>query len=188
MLRDSANFRSDAYGGPIQNRIRLLREVTEAVAHEVGVERTGVRLSPNGETQGVRDSDPLPLFCSAAEVLSSIGIANLELREPPLDGTFGVGYLHPLAAQIRPHFKGTLILNSDFDPVRAQAAIDVGAGDAIAFGRPFISNPDLVERIANGLALSPDDRERWFTQDTKGYTDYPAAGRDLAAPAAKAKA
>lgn len=101
-LRDSANFRGDGYGGSIENRLRLLREVTETVADEVGSDRTGVRLSPNGETQGIRDRDPSSLFCAAAEMLSSIGIAHLELREPPVDGTFGVGYLHPLASQIRP--------------------------------------------------------------------------------------
>ena len=180
-LRDSANFRGDGYGGSIENRLRLLREVTETVADEVGADRTGVRLSPNGETQGIRDRDPSSLFCAAAEMLSSIGIAHLELREPPVDGTFGVGYLHPLASQIRLYFKGPLILNSDYDALRAQAELDVGTGDAITFGRPFISNPDFPRRLAENLPLAPDDRETWFTQEFKGYTDYPPA--DAATPA-----
>ncbi|MCW2239011.1 alkene reductase [Azospirillum canadense] len=174
-LRDSANHRDDAYGGPIPNRIRFLREVTQAVADAVGADRTGVRLSPNGETQGVRDSDPLPLFIAAAEALSAIGIAHLELREPPLDGTCGVGYPPPLAPLIRPAFKGPVLLNSDFDVARAQEDLGAGTGDAVTFGRPFIANPDFPRRIAEGLPLAADDRETWFTQGPDGYLDYPSA-------------
>jgi 2,4-dienoyl-CoA reductase-like NADH-dependent reductase (Old Yellow Enzyme family) len=174
-LRDSANFRDDAYGGSISNRLRLLIEVTEAVAEVVGADRTSVRLSPNGETLGVRDSDPLPLFIAAAEALSTVGIAFLELREPPLNGSFGVGYLDPLAARIRPAFKGPLVLNSDFDAARAQAELDAGIGDAVAFGRPFISNPDYPRRLANSIPLASDDPTTWFTQGADGYVDYPGA-------------
>jgi 2,4-dienoyl-CoA reductase-like NADH-dependent reductase (Old Yellow Enzyme family) len=174
-LRDSSNFRNDEYGGSIENRLRLLHEVTQSVADMVGADRTGVRLSPNGETQGVRDGDPLPLFIAAAEALSSIGIAHLELREPPLNGTFGVGDIPPLAPVIRGAFKGPLILNSDFDAARARANLDAGIGDAVAFGRAFISNPDLPHRIAFDLPLTPDDRDTWFTQDPEGYIDYTPA-------------
>ena len=174
-LRDSANARTDAYGGSVENRLRFLSEVTEAVAHAVGADRTGVRLSPNGGSQGVRASDPLPLFVAAARMLSTLGIAHLELREPPLDGTFGVGEIDPLAAEIRPHFDGPLILNSDFDAIRAEAALQAGIGDAITFGRPFIANPDLPRRLAQRLPLAADDRATWFTQEQRGYTDYLAA-------------
>jgi 2,4-dienoyl-CoA reductase-like NADH-dependent reductase (Old Yellow Enzyme family) len=168
-LRDSSNARTDAYGGSIGNRVRLLREVAEAVAGTVGADRTGVRLSPNGETQGVRDSDPLPLFTAALEALSAIGIAHVELREPPLDGTFGIGYLPPLAAQLRSAFKGPLILNSDFERERAQAVLEAGIGDAVTFGRPFIANPDLPARLRDGRPLNRDDPATWFTQGTEGY-------------------
>jgi 2,4-dienoyl-CoA reductase-like NADH-dependent reductase (Old Yellow Enzyme family) len=88
-LRDNANFRDDAYGGPVANRIRLLREVAEAVCDTIGAEHTGVRLSPNGDTQGVNDSDPETLFSAAAAALSGVGIAYLELREPGFEGSFG---------------------------------------------------------------------------------------------------
>ncbi|MBP2277860.1 MULTISPECIES: alkene reductase [Sphingomonas] len=172
-LRDSGNHRDDAYGGSIPNRIRLLREATLAVADAIGADRTGVRLSPNGETQGVRDSDPVPLFLAALEALSEIGIAHLELREPPIDGSFGVGEMPPLAGQLRSYFKGPLILNSDFTGARAQAELDAGHGDAVAFGRPFISNPDFVQRLRNGSPLAPDTMATWFTQGREGYTDYP---------------
>lgn len=174
-LRDSGNFRDDAYGGSIPNRIRLLREVTQTVADAAGADRTGVRLSPNGETQGVSDSDPEPLFLAAAEALSAIGIAHLELREPPLDGSFGQGDIPPLAPKLRSAFKQTMILNSDFDASRAQRDLDAGVGDAVAFGRPFISNPDLVRRLADDIPLAKDDATEWFTQGPEGYLDYPSA-------------
>ncbi|OHV03745.1 alkene reductase [Methylorubrum extorquens] len=174
-LRDSANFRTDAYGGTIENRIRLLREVTEAVADTVGADRTGVRLSPNGIDQGVVDSDPEPLFVAAAEALSAIGIAHLELREPPLDGTFGRGERAPLAPAIRAAFGGPLILNSDYDIARAQAELASGGADAITFGRPFIANPDLPRRIAEHLPLAEAPMATWFSQGTEGYVDYPVA-------------
>jgi N-ethylmaleimide reductase len=174
-LRDSSNHRDDGYGGSIANRIRFLRETTQAVVDTIGADRTGVRLSPNGESQGVKDSDPLPVFAAAIEMLSSIGIAHLELREPPITGTFGVGDMDPLAPELRKAFKGPVILNSDFNAVRAQADLDAGIGDAVAFGRPFIANPDLVERIAAGIELADADPSTWFTQGEEGYNDYPAA-------------
>lgn len=173
-LRDSSNLRTDSYGGSIGNRIRLLREVTEAVATIVGPERTAVRLSPNGDSQGVNDSDPHTLFPAAAAALGEIGIFYLELREPPKDGTFGKAEVEPVAPAIRAAFPGTLVLNSDFTLERAEAALAAGAADAISFGRPFISNPDLVARLADGTALAPDDKPLWYSQGAEGYIDYPA--------------
>jgi 2,4-dienoyl-CoA reductase-like NADH-dependent reductase (Old Yellow Enzyme family) len=174
-LRDNTNFRDDAYGGSIVNRIRLLREVAEAVADEAGADRTGVRLSPNTHDQGVLDSNPRILFPLAAAALSDIGIAHLELREPPQDGNFGKAEGDPIAPLIRQVFKGTLILNSDYPFAKAEAALRDGHADAIAFGRPFIANPDLVHRFAEGIELARDDQSTWFTQGANGYVDYPAA-------------
>ncbi|MFJ3522523.1 alkene reductase [Pseudomonas sp. NPDC090203] len=179
-LRDSGNFRTDQYGGSIDNRIRLLKEVTEAVADVIGADRTAVRLSPSSHDQGVRDSDPEPLFVRAAQMLSGIGIAHLELREPPMDGTFGAAERPPMAALIRHAFKGVLILNSDYGFERAQAAVEAGLADAIAFGRPFIANPDLPRRLHEQLPLSEDDASTWFTQSAQGYTSYPAYESALA--------
>ncbi len=173
-LRDGTNLRDDIYGGPVENRIQLLREVTQAVADEVGAERTAVRLSPNGEVQGANDSDPFSLFPAAAAALGKIGIAFLELREPGFDGTFGKAEVAPVHPHIRRAFDRPLVLNSDYTLARAQAALDAGEADAIAFGRPFISNPDLVERLRTGALLAPDVMATWYSQGPEGYVDYPA--------------
>lgn len=173
-LRSSANLRSDAYGGSIENRTRLLREVSEAVAGVVSADRLAVRLSPNGESQGVNDPQPVPLFTAAAQALSALGIAFLELREPPPNGTRGWPDHPPVAPVIRKAFDGPLVLNSDFDLPRASATLAIGDADAIAFGRTFLANPDLPKRLATGAALNPDDMETWYSQGVEGYLDYPA--------------
>jgi N-ethylmaleimide reductase len=174
-LRDNSNLRDDAYGGPIENRIRLLREITRAVADTVGADRTGVRLSPNGNSQGANDSDPAALFTAAAGALSEIGIAFLELREPGPDGTFGKAEVAPIAPSIRRAFAGPLVLNSDYDGASGQAMLDAGTADAIAFGRTFIANPDLPHRIAANLPLAKDNAATWYSQGPEGYVDYPVA-------------
>jgi 2,4-dienoyl-CoA reductase-like NADH-dependent reductase (Old Yellow Enzyme family) len=168
-LRDNANFRTDDYGGSIENRTRFLSEVTGAVVAAIGADRTGVRLSPNEERQGVNDSRPEPLFEAASAALSKLGIAFLEVREPDFDGTNGRAERPPVAPLMRTEFKGPFILNSDYDDRKAQAALDAGKADAISFGRPFISNPDLPKRFANGLALTPDDKETWYVGGATGY-------------------
>jgi N-ethylmaleimide reductase len=172
-LRDGANFRDDEYGGSIANRIRFLREVTAAIADAIGAQRTAVRLSPNGERQGVNDSHPQTLFTAAAAALSELNIGFLEVREPGFSGTFGTAEQAPIAPLMREVFKGQFVLNSDYDGARAQAALDAGEADAISFGRPFIANPDLPERIARKLPLAADDVGTWYLGGSKGYTDYP---------------
>ncbi len=174
-LRDNSNFRDDAYGGPVENRIRLLREVTQAVADTIGADRTAVRLSPNGDTQGANDSNPNALFGAAAAALSEIGIAFLELREPGFEGTFGRAEVPPVAPVIRAAFKNPLVLNSDYDDVSGQAQLDAGAADAIAYGRPFLANPDLPHRFAKHLPLNKDNMATWYSQGPEGYVDYPVA-------------
>ncbi len=175
-LRDNSNFRTDEYGGSIENRIRLLQEVTRAVVEVAGAYRTNVRLSPNGDTQGANDSNPQALFTAAAPALSDIGIASLELREPDFNGTFGKAEVPPIAPAIRKVFKGVLILNSDYDALTAQAQLDAGTADAIAFGRTFLANPDLPRRFAQNIPLNKDDPKTWYAQGPEGYVDYPFAG------------
>jgi N-ethylmaleimide reductase len=172
-LRDNTNFRSDRYGGAPENRIRLLREVVEAVAGVFGADRTAVRLSPNGNSQGAEDSDPGTVFPLAAKALAEIGIAFLELRELSPTGTFGASEQPKVSPLIRPVFDRPLVLNQDYTADSAQADLDSGLADAISFGRPFISNPDLVDRLRTGAELAPDDMATWYAQGPEGYIDYP---------------
>lgn len=173
-LRDGVNHRTDRYGGSIENRVRLLDEVTRAVAGVVGKDRTAVRLSPNGAIQGVDDSDPDALFGAAAAKLSEIGIAFLEMREPGPDGTFGKPNHPPVAPVVKRAFAGPLVLNSDYDGASAQAVLDEGKADAVAFGRTFIANPDLPQRLREGAPLNKDVQATWYSQGPEGYVDYPA--------------
>jgi N-ethylmaleimide reductase len=174
-LRDGANFRSDAYGGSVDNRTRLLREVATRVASVAGADRTAVRLSPNGESQGVNDSDPPSVFLPAAKLLSDIGIGFLELREPGPDGTFGRSDVPRLSPEIRKVFDGPLVLNSDYFTLEAaQERIDAGVADAISFGRSFLANPDLPARLASGAPLNEAVMATWYSQGPEGYVDYPA--------------
>jgi hypothetical protein len=134
-----------------------------------------VRLSPNSETQGCEDSDPEALFTAAAAALAEIGIAFLELREPGPEGTFGKSDVPAVSPAIRKVFPAPLVLNSDFDLERAEAALEEERADAISFGRPFISNPDLPVRLRDRAPLEPDVMATWYSQGPEGYTDYPEA-------------
>ena len=174
-LRDNANFRDDIYGGSIENRIRLMREVTERVVSVAGAGRTSIRLSPNGDSQGVDDSNPRALFTAAAKALDEIGIAFLELREPGPDGTYGRTDVPKLSPAIREVFTKPLVVNSDYTTLeQAQDVLDSGVADAVAFGRTFLANPDLPERLRTGAPLNPSNPKTWFSQGAEGYIDYPA--------------
>ncbi len=172
-IRDGSNHRADDYGGPAVNRVRLLREVAEAVAAEVGANRTAVRMSPNGDTQGVDDTDPVGTFTAAAQVLEPLGLAFLELREPRANGTFGSTDVPPVSPHIRRVFTGPLVLNSDYGRADGQAQLDEGIADAIAYGRPYLANPDLVDRFRRDAPLNADEMATWYSQGSEGYTDYP---------------
>ena len=173
-LRDGVNQRTDEYGGSIENRIRLLSEVTRAVVDTVGHGRTAVRLSPNGETQGADDSDPVALFTAAAAELDRIGIAFLELREQKDFGDFGRTSVPRVSPDIRQVFQGPLVLNQEYRLESAEADIASGLADAISFGRLYISNPDLVERLRANADLTPDNYRTWYSEGAEGYTDWPA--------------
>ncbi|SOB80264.1 2,4-dienoyl-CoA reductase [Sphingomonas guangdongensis] len=172
-MRDGTNHRDDDYGGPVENRLRLLREVVGRLLDEAGAQRTGVRFSPNGEVQGCDDSNPEAVFVPAAAFLDSVGAAFLELRESGPDDSFLQSQVAKLSPKIREVFSGPLILNQDFDLAKAQTALD-GVADAISFGRPFLANPDLVERLRTGAPLNEPDKRTFYTRGTEGYTDYPA--------------
>lgn len=172
-LRDGSNRREDKYGGAIEHRVRLLKEVTQAVVETIGSDRVSVRLSPNGDSQGVDDSNPAALFKAVAMVLQDIGIAFLELREPGPMGTYGSTDVPRQSPLIRQHFSGPLILNSDYDIQKAREDVASGLADGISFGRPFLANPDLPKRLQLGAPLNEPQIETWFSQGPTGYIDYP---------------
>ncbi len=172
-LRASGNQRADEYGGSIANRMRFALEVIDAVAGEVGMERTGIRFSPNSLAQGVDDPDPEALFVALAAELESRSVPWIELREPGPDSTFGSPSAPAVSPAMRPLYSGRIILNSDYVGRTAEARIEEGVADAIAFGRPYISNPDLVARIRTGAALAPANPKTFYSPGAAGYTDYP---------------
>ncbi|MCM8731191.1 alkene reductase [Hephaestia sp. GCM10023244] len=172
-LRDGTNFRNDLYGGSVANRIRLLIEVVERIAGIAGADRTAVRFSPNGDSQGVKDSDPESVFVPAAKALDEIGIAFLELRELGPESTFGRSRQPKISPAVRQVFTRPLVLNQEYGFADAQAVLDSGVADAIAFGRPFLANPDLPERFRLRAPLNPDVMATWYSRGPEGYTDYP---------------
>jgi N-ethylmaleimide reductase len=181
-LRNSSNLRDDDYGGSPANRVRLMREVMERLISIWGAERVSIRLSPNGESQGVDDSDPATLFAEAARVLEALKVSFVELRQPGPDGTFGATDVPPQDGLIRQHYTGPIVLNSDYTPEDAAADVTSGRADAVSFGRPYISNPDLVERIRIGAALAPNVGvpQTWYFPGEAGYIDYPTLAEEQA--------
>ena len=180
-LRDSANFRTDDYGGSIDNRLRFVTEVIEAVGDAIGMDKVGIRFSPNILSQGVEDSDPQALFVALAERLEELKVPWIELREARRPTSAGSVPTAPVSPAMRPIYSGAIFLNSDYDGPSARARMAEGVADGIAFGRPFISNPDLVQRIATGAPFSPGDERTYYSGGSEGYIDYPALEEAAAA-------
>ena len=185
-LRSSTNLREDEYGGSAENRTRFLDEVLGALVDVWGADRVGVRLSPNGETQGCDDPNPQEIFGAAARVVEKHRLAFLELREPGPDGTFGQTDVPKQSPMIREIYSGPLVLNSDYGAQEARSDIEDGKCDAVSFGRPYISNPDLEARIAAGAswAENKDVPKSWYLPGPEGYTDYPTMEQETAENAA----
>lgn len=179
-LRSTSNLREDEYGGSAENRTRFLDEVLTALVGEWGADRVGLRLSPNGETQGCDDPNPAEIFGAAAGVAQKHGISFLELREPGPEGTFGRTDVPKQSPLIRTIFTGPLVLNSDYTAQEASDDLAAGRCDAVAFGRPYISNPDLAERIRLGAewAENVDVPKSWYLPGPEGYIDYPTLAEE----------
>jgi N-ethylmaleimide reductase len=172
-LRDKTNTRTDRYGGSIENRVRFLAEVVEAVVGAWSADRVGIRFSPVSPANDIADSDPEPLFKEAVRIIDQAGLVYMHLVEGATQGPREVsdGFdLHGL----RRAFRGLYMANNGYDLDLALRARATGAADLIAFGRPFIANPDLVERLKTGAPLAEGDRDTYYGGDAKGYTDYPA--------------
>ncbi len=179
-LEDGTNLRTDGYGGCITNRMRFLVEVVERVTATIGEQRVGVRLSPFGQYGGIRDSDPTRLFTSIVDWLDGRDLAYLHLIEGR-GSEIGLGdALNENALDnvrlFRPHFRGRLISAGAYTPASASRTVESEEVDAIAFGRSFISNPDLPKRIADESGLAPYDRRTFYGGGERGYTDYATAG------------
>jgi N-ethylmaleimide reductase len=172
-LRDSANDRSDAYGGSIENRTRLLREVVQAVSGEIGGGRTGLRLSPVTPANDIgQDSDPQALFNAAVEQLAPFQLAYLHVVE---GATGGPRDNAPFDyEQLRERFDGAWMVNNGYDRGMAVDAVAEDRADLVAFGRPFISNPDLVRRLREHAPLNTWDSKTFYGGGYAGYVDYPA--------------
>ena len=175
-LQAGSNRRTDQYGGSPANRARFLWEVCGAVAAAIGAERTGVRLSPFGNFNGVSDPNPRGLFATAIQGLNDLYLAYLHIINPEVSGdrTARTPAEVDVARFCREHFVGTLMVAGGYDARSAEKAPRDGVAHLIGFGRPYIANPDLVARLKNGRPLAVPDRATFYTTGCQGYTDYPA--------------
>lgn len=170
--KDGANRRTDAYGGSIENRARLLLEAAQAVAEEIGAGRTGIRISPVTPANGIATSDPQPLFEHIVEGLDALNLVYLHVIEGATGGPRDIAPFDYGA--LRRRFSNAYVANNGFDLALAEQQLAAGAADLIAFGRPFIANPDLVERLRTGAPLADYDQATLYGGGAKGYADYPA--------------
>ena len=173
-LRDSINDRTDEWGGSIDNRTRLLAEVVAAVAREAGPGRTGVRLSPaNPGNDAALDSAPQALYGRAVERIAPLKLAFLHVIEGQTRGDRAFGGFD--YARLRAAFDGPWMVNNCYDRALALQTVAAGAADLVAFGRPFIGNPDLGHRLREDLPWADSDRSLYYGGGARGYTDYPPA-------------
>ena len=170
-LNTASNQRDDRWGGSVENRIRFAVEVAKASAAAIGAERIGMRISPYGVFNDMRpDAKMDTLYLRLVEALNEIGLIYIHIVD---HSSMGAPEVSPeLKAKIRANFKGKYILSGGYDAARANADLDAQKGDLVAFGRAFISNPDLVSKLQSGAALTPPDQATFYTPGEKGYTDY----------------
>lgn len=172
-IRDGSNQRTDEYGGSVENRLRFPLQVVEAVVAEAGAGKVGIRLSPTNPNGGMKDSDPVKTFTHAANVLSGFNLAYLHVMEPaPESGKSfpGTPYVTP---EIRKAYRGNMIVNGGYDLASGIEAVNELDAQAVAYGVPFIANPDLVRRLKMNAPLNAADPSTFYSEGAHGYTDYP---------------
>jgi N-ethylmaleimide reductase len=177
-LQDKTNQRSDGYGGSIDNRIRLLGEVIESVAKVFPSDRIGVRLSPYGSFNDISDSDPIALFNAVIQKLNGYQLSYVHMIEPRSTSAGGNDQLDaaaPITSEIfRAAYEGKFISAGGYDQAMGEAVLEAGLADAVAYGRLYISNPDLAKRFEQNALLNAYDRATFYGGSEVGYTDYPA--------------
>jgi len=169
-IDSQANMRTDGYGGSLSNRLRFLREVTEAVIEVVGAERVGVRLAPLTTLQGAVDDTPQATYLGAVRLLEDLGIAYIHIAEADWEDAPDMPAAFKEA--LRLIYRGTTIYAGKYTQERAESALRNGWADLIGFGRPFVANPDLPVRLRQGWPLAVPDGSRFFGGSAAGYTDY----------------
>jgi N-ethylmaleimide reductase len=173
-LNDNSNIRTDQYGGNVPNKVRFALEVVEAIVNEIGAERTGIRLSPSGRNFGVSNENPVETFTYLIEKLNNYKLAFLHLIEPLAHTIQGLeNYLASPTIYFKPLIESPVITAGGMTFELADKMLNEGHADLVAFGRDFISNPDLVERYRNQWPLQPYDTETFYGGNEVGYTDYP---------------
>jgi N-ethylmaleimide reductase len=175
-MHSSSNIRTDEYGGSIENRCRLTLEVTDAICKEIGKEKTGIRLSPSNIKYGMDDVNPAKLFEYVIGELDKRNLAYLHLVEPTLSLENHPQMIPQVAKHFRKHYSGALITAGNYTPESGREALEKGYADLVAFGRLFIANPDLPERIASDASLNIPDVDTFYTRGPEGYVDYPRIG------------
>jgi N-ethylmaleimide reductase len=170
-LRESSNKRTGQYGGTLENRAKLLLQVTTAVIQVWGADAVGVRISPLNSFNSMLDSDPVAVTKYVATEMQKLGVAYLHIMRSDFFGIQSADVVTPARA----FFKGTLVGNMGYSPAEANSAIESGLLDAVAFGHHYVSNPDLSDRIQKGVELVEPDQSTYYSSGAKGYTDYPSA-------------
>lgn len=178
-MATNSNLRSDAYGGSLENRARLTLEAVDAAIAELGADRVGVRISPHFVAHGIDDAEAEAMALYLAAAFQARGIAYLHIAEPDWAG--GPLLSDSFRQQLRAAFHGAIICCGGYSAAEADALIASGLADAVAFGRPYIANPDLVARFAAGAELNEPDRNTFYGGEEKGYTDYPTLEQSRAA-------
>jgi N-ethylmaleimide reductase len=179
MLRSSMNPRTDAFGGSIENRTRLTLSVVEAVVSAIGSDKVGIRLSPNAAFDRRLDQGSRETFRYLMAALEKYNLAYIHITRPDTASRDEHEPSYVQLPEIRRMYNGVIVANGNFDTVEASQAISTGLADAISFARPFISNPDLVYRMENGLHIADPDRSTFYSPGREGYTDYPLSSNSM---------